>query len=214
MTNFPGSMDPDHPPKHLLSAEAAERRLKTHYQRLDKCIRGAWTAFLRDYGHKRHILSPRSIASIIFDEIINRAQAEFSGIAGVLPKTQNNSFLLYIGEDIVIRFKKIGRDGRCRNIPTRQQNLIDLQIALPGMQKGTMLQAGYMLDDLRQNLLSTMIVCQYAKRVVWAINLAGPAENQIAPISMKPAPQPPKQPRFESKTGEVKKDKSKRNRKE
>lgn len=211
MTNFPGSMD-HNPPQHLLTSEEAERRLKTHYRRFDKCIRGAWTAFLRDYGHKRHILCSRSIATILFDEITHRAQSEFAGIGGIVPKTQNNSFLLYFGKDIAVRFKKFGKDGRCRNIPTRQQNLFAQQRDLPGMEKGTMLQAGYVLDDLRQNLLRTMIVCQYAKRVVWTINLSEPAANQAVAIAPPTAPQPPQQPRFESKI--EKKDRPKNNRKE
>lgn len=212
MGNLLGSVN-DNPPRHLLTSKDAERRLEAHKQRISRCIRGAWEAFDRDYAHKRHILNPRSVASIMWDEIIHRTQPEFAGIDDVVLKPQNNSFLLYIGQGIVIRFKKIGKDGRCRNIPTRQQNLYDSQTSLPGMEKGTILHAGYMLDDLRQELIAVMIVCQYAKHVVWTINLPDAADGQVVQMSAPPSPSAPPRSRFESKTGKEKKAKSRKDRK-
>ncbi len=211
MTHLPHCTEP---PKHLLTSKEGDQRLETHKTRLDKCIRGGWDAYTVQYGHRHHVLCPRSRASIVFDEIVNLALSEFSEVPGVFPKRQNNSFLLYIGDDIVLRFKKVDKDGRCRSIPTRQQNLFELQTSLPGMSKGTMLHAGYMLDELQQNLMGTAVVCQFKKQVLWAINLSEGEDTKVQPMVVSPTPQSPKPSRFESKLGTEKKTKNKKTGKE
>ncbi|HKV48432.1 MAG TPA: hypothetical protein VJN69_10095 [Candidatus Acidoferrales bacterium] len=125
-------------------------------------------------------------------------------MVGATLKKQNGIYLLYIGDDLVLRFKKIGKDGRCHNIPTRQQNRFEAQRNLPSMEKGTMLHAGYMLDELGQRIVAIRIVCQFARQVIWQIDLSeGGTENVVAMPSQPSMPIKPKSPRFERDTKET-----------
>jgi hypothetical protein len=199
------------PPKHLLTLKEGEEKLQPYKNLLEECIQHGWDSWEQDYKHKHHLLSTRARAAIVFDEIIFHAESRFSGLPGVTFQRRHNTFLLHIGDDVVVRFKKIGRNGKCSSIDTRQQVLFSLQMQLPGMEKGTMLHAGYTLDDLQQQVVRKLIVCQFSNRVLWTINLAAEMGSVVEnmPIASPPAPQQPKQPRFAAKS-EGEKQKSKK----
>src|SRR5215470_16279989 len=111
MSTFPGN-----PPDHILSRQEAEGRLHPYKALLEQCIQHGWNAWLNDYAQKHRILRARSRASIIFDEIVVKALELFDCVPNVQIKLKGNSFLLFIGNDIIIRFKKIGKNGRCSSI--------------------------------------------------------------------------------------------------
>jgi hypothetical protein len=186
---------------HLLTLEEAEERLKPHQDRLNRCIQHGWDAYMKDYTAKHLILSARSRATIVFDEIIARAEAEFSRLEGVKFVRKSNSFLLYIGDKITLRFKKIKKCGRCSNIDTRQQVLFkaQAQMYLPTMLEGTLLQAGYVLDELQREIDRKMVVCQLNNRVLWQFRLTG-TSNAIVEMTPSVPQQPePSKARFEVK---------------
>jgi len=187
------------PPIHLLSLEEAEERLEPYKPLLDECIQHGWDAWNRDYTHKHHLLRPRARAAIVFDEIVFKAQEIFPVIPGVKFEPHNSSFLLYIGDDIIIRFKKIKKNGRCSNINTRQQALFKLQqVFLPGMEPGTALTAGYALDELQRSIVRKLVVCQFDNRVLWTLELLKRPNAQVVEMSPTPPPTTPRK-RFEPK---------------
>jgi hypothetical protein len=174
-------------PHHVLSLEQAEDRLNPYKKLLNECIQFGWDAYIKDYSTKHHILCARSRAAIVFDEIKNRAQAIFGALEGVNFVPKLNSFMLYIGDDIVLRFKKLRKNGLCSNINTRQQMLFQAQMCLPGVLAGTLVHAGYLLDDLQHEIIKTLVVCQFENRVLWTIKLTGEGG---AIVFTPPAPVP------------------------
>lgn len=190
---------PNKPPKHLLLWEEAEECLQPFAELLAECIQHGWDQYKKFYEPKHHILDARARAAIVFSEIVFRAQEKFTGIEGVEFERKNNSFLLYIGEDIILRFKKLRKNGVCSSIDTRQQMLFKAQMELPGMEAGTLLHAGYLLDVLQQDVQRKLVVCQFKNRVLWVIELpnAGGGTIEIMPAPSVPAA--PKGPRFEAK---------------
>ncbi len=109
--------------QHLVSLEEAEDILSPYRDRLNRCIQHGWDVWKTEYLHKHHILGPRARATIVFDEIVFRAVQEFASDADLRTKRTPSSFMLYIGDRITLRFKKIRRNGRCSNIKTHQQVL-------------------------------------------------------------------------------------------
>ncbi len=208
MTTFRGTTQPTNPPDHLLTLKEAEEKLQHFKRLLEECIQHGWDAWKEDYKHKHHLLRPRTRASIVFDEIVDYAEKLFAGMDGVTFRRMNNSFLLYIGNDIVIRFKKIKKDGRCSSIQTHQQYLFKAQMELPWVEKGTMLHAGYALDDLQLDITRKLVVCQFENRVLWTIDLTSKDETGAEPMPT-PAPEPQKGPRWEISPEEQKKEEKK-----
>lgn len=206
---FPQAPMPNKPPKHLLAWEEAQECLNPYTQVLAECIQYGWDQYKSFYEPKHHILDARARAAIVFAEIVFRAQEKFNGIESVKFDRKNNSFLLYIGDDIILRFKKIGKKGRCSSIDTRQQMLFKAQMELPGMEAGTLLHAGYLLDPLQQEVLQKLVVCQFKNRVLWMIELPTVGGGTIEIMPTPAAPEPPKGPRFEVKVDEKKDQKPK-----
>ena len=191
------------PPRRLLTLEEAEELINPFNERLAKCIQHGWDAWRSEYQHKHHILGPRARATIVFDEIVAYAEHEFTGVQGVKFVRKSNTFFLYIGDDITLRFKKIKRTGRCSNIETRQQMLFNAQVKLPFM-PGTLVHAGYALDELQRQIASKLVVCQFQNQVLWTIQLTGEAGATVEVMPAPPAPAQPK-PRFVAKTQTEKK---------
>lgn len=189
--NADGLGGPNPIPPHVLTLEEAEERINRYREVLDECIRFGWDAFMNDYKDKHHILSARSRAAIVFDEIRSRSQVVFSAMEGVAFVPRPNSFMLYLGDDIALRFKKLRRNGLCSNINTHQQMLFQAQMCLPGILAGTLVHAGYLLDDLQREVIKTLVVCQFENRVLWTINLTDEAGGAIVITPTSPQGEPP-----------------------
>lgn len=141
----------------------------------------------------------RARAAIVFCHIVDHAEKKFAGIDDVKFERMQNSFLLYIGEDIVLRFKKLKKNGRCSSIATRQQMLFKAQMELPGMESGTLLHAGYSLDIIQQEILQKLVVCQFKNRVLWAIELPTAGGGAVEVMPAPSTPEPPKKDRWTAK---------------
>jgi len=100
-----------------------------------------------------------------------------------------------------MRFKKFKKDGLTSNIQTRQQLMFAAQRVLPTMEPGTLLNVGYVLDELQRGVAEKKITCQFKNEVVWELKLGaeGVATLEIMPpLQTRPA-QP--RPRFVPKQG-------------
>jgi hypothetical protein len=196
MDTFSGS--PLQPPNYVLTLEKAEELFQPYKALLAECIQLGWDAWHSFYKPKHHILRSRSRATIVYDEIVSYVGQKFSGLPEVVFKSFRSSFLLYIGDSITVRFKKFNKYGRCSNIRTHQQYLFGLQMEIPGMKTGTMFQAGYVLDELQQNIVKKAIVCEFGNRVLYSIELFANV-NAAIQIASIPVTAPTKTGRFEVK---------------
>lgn len=158
---------------------------------LEKCIHQSWDEWTNFYAPKHHILDSRARAAIVYCHTVDRAMELFRDVDGVTPGRKRGIFRLFIGDDIALRFKKAKRDGTTSNVSTNQQRLIDLQLKIPGVLPGTMLNAVYQLDDLQRDIARLMVTHQLDGKIVWHIDILEPLA--AAPISV-PQPAPPQPP--------------------
>jgi hypothetical protein len=166
---------------------------------LAECIQYGWDQWASFYKTKHYVLGARARASIVYDEILSRVAEKIQSTPEVVLKKFRNSFLLYIGDFITIRFKKFNKYGRASNIRTRQQYLFGLQMEIPGMEKGTIMQAGYMLDEAAQSVVKKGIICEFGNRVLYRIDLLTDvnAAIEIPSSPTTPIPEKLKASRFE-----------------
>ena len=193
-------------PTHLLSLEDAQAVLASYQGRLNRCIQHGWDAWKQDYAHKLHILGARARASIVFDEIVACALQEFPPCDEYVVSRTPTTFMLFIGDSIILRFKKLRKSGKCSSIPTGQQMefLAQMQLTLPTMQKGTLVHAGYLLDPLGQEILRKSVVCQVGNSVLWEFRLADEGAAIVDVMPPAPAsPAPAETSRYEPKPERV-----------
>jgi hypothetical protein len=197
MNNLAGSLKP---PKHLLTLQKAQELFEPYKVLLAECIQYGWDQWASFYKPKHSVLNPRARANIVYSEIVAKVAEKFHGLPGVVFKPFRSFFLLYIGDQISVRFKKFNRHGRCSSVRTRQQYLFNMQMEIPGMEKGTMFNAGYALDEVQQNVVKKAIVCEFGNRVLYQINLLADVN---AAIELTPAPQPQTPPETQKSRFEI-----------
>jgi hypothetical protein len=112
--------------------------------------------------------------------------------------------MIYIGNDVTLRFKKMRRNGRCNNVKTVTQIKFLAQLQLPGMVDGTLVHAGYQLDNLQQNVVRKAIVCQLNEKVLWDIELTGVPAEMVTIPPVDSVGQPSTEPRFVAKDTQAK----------
>lgn len=171
-----------------LSRSAAEPILDPILSLIEQCFSHAWEQWDTFYQPVHHVLDARARASIVYCHVVDHAMVVFKDVPNVTPGKRRGLFRLYVGNEIALRFKKAKRDGTTSNIGTRQQRLIDLQIKIPGILPGTMLNAVYQLDDLQRDIERMMVTHQLDGKVQWSVEIKRPGET--LPIPM-PAPSDP-----------------------
>ena len=173
----------------MLRKEQAEKILKPHYEKLKQSLDGGWESWQEYYKPRHHVLDARARAAIVYCEVIDRAKTLFADVAVAKFIKKRGMHLLYIGNEIVLRFKKL-RKGAPSNVRTRQQTLFQMQRTIPGVLPGTYASAGYQLDQIEQAIDKTMVVCQLDGESVWAIDLSiGEGEQKVeimAPVLARP----------------------------
>lgn len=154
----------------MLTKPEAEKKLAPHVETLRKCICDGWAAWQTHYASRHFVLDGRARAAIVYCEIIHLAKALFSDVLDVKIARKGSMYVLFIGNDIVLRFKKL-KNGVPRNVSTRQQRLFCMQLPIPGMLPGTYVTAGYELNNLEQAISKTLVVARLGDEKVWSLDL-------------------------------------------
>lgn len=176
----------------MLNKPEALRTLQPHLPNLRRCLHDGWQAWKDHYATRHHILDARARASIVYCEIIHRAKELFAEDKDVKIVPRRWMYLLFFGDDIVLRFKKL-RNRKPSNVRTKQQLLLDLQQSLPTILPSTNIVAGYELDPLQQAVESTLVVARLDGAEKWSIDLNLEEGADAGKIEiMSPQPQEPR----------------------
>jgi len=183
----------------MITQEQAEAELAPYMATLRKCIQSGWENWV-EFGRVAPALkapvSTRGRANLISDWVCNTVRHEFARLRGVRIIEARGFPELIIKERYVIRFKKLDRKGRSRNILTKQQrDWFNGQLSFPGMspEDVSRLVAGYILDLLGTEMERVLVTCPIgASGVAWSINLDSPSASNVIELhrSVK-APKPP-----------------------
>lgn len=137
------------------------------------CVHGAWESYQSQYSpalRSRH--SPLSRAALMHDEMVMQAEKEFEGRRDVVSQRIQRMFVLSFGTNLVVRFKKFDDTFRVSNIPTAQSlSFIHQQFELEGVERATMLHAGYRLNALETALEGVYLVCPRGHGHEWILDL-------------------------------------------
>lgn len=174
-----------------LDQRTAEETLRPILSTIKQCIEDAWSEWRTFYAPKHTVLDPRARAAIVYCHIVDRAKVLFAGVNDVTVGASKGVFRIFVGDEIALRFKKARKNGTTSNISTNQQKLIDLQLTIPGVLPGTMLNAVYQLDELQRDLRNLMVTLQLDRRVQWSIQID---QNPATPLASMPAPTIESQP--------------------
>ncbi len=155
----------------VISEAAAKTILDPYKARLRESVIQAWEDYESQYGHVRHIHTPRTRANIVHDHMVHHARRLFEGDDSVYMCEIKGLFLVQIDGQLLVRFKKLDEDKRHHNYPTPQNLEFWEQLDLPGIPHLTRLVAGYELNDLQTAINAIYITCPNGSCNAWDFEL-------------------------------------------
>ena len=176
--------------------------LDPYLERIRYSITQAWERWKAIPPGLRIDMSPRTRASIMHDNAISQAIRN-------IPEAHVSNFseliIFLLADVIALRIKKLDSAMLSCNQNTEQVRKFREQQQLPGIQSIYNLEAGYVLDELAQEIRSVNIVCPNGPGIYWEFeiheNMSSTgvadmfAQKTVPSIGMQSAPsaeQPPK----------------------
>jgi len=95
--------------------------LKPFFSDFRQCVESGFSTCLTEYKPYTHLYARRTKASLVYDHIIDEARKTFADKNNINIIETNGLFLIDVGGEILIRFKKFNTDLRSSNFPTKQQ---------------------------------------------------------------------------------------------
>lgn len=172
----------------LLTEDEAHRLLEPHMNALRSCIDDAWNKWtmLRDderFNFLSQPFGPRTRASIVHEYIWEAILKRFDGQPEAHHTSVNGMRVLTLSDQLQLRFKKMDRQFRARNIPTTQQRLFARQEPLPGIPPLTKLTIGYVLNRFQTDVEMVVATLWYKSSLMWHIAMPpGVDETNVTPF--------------------------------
>jgi hypothetical protein len=178
----------------VASLDQAQLDLQPYIDRLRRCVEDAIKTFLADQAAHLHLMRVGTQANVLRDYIVANIRAEFpEDEAGVSHSTRNQLFLLNIQNRYFLRFKKLDRRLRTRNIPTQLSLDYLLQrplVLFPTLEPATHLNVGYQ-PGMTLASSSFWITCPDGDVLDWKLSLTEPVEpTPLRVLSPTPKPKP------------------------
>jgi hypothetical protein len=134
---------------------------------------------------QRRPLQKRTLANMLNDYVVDDAVSRLHDVKGVDIDTDLGFTTFTINREVVLRIKKINKDGKYSNYPTKQQINLLYQRMLPGIDPMTQVIFGYRLDDLWREIKQVSFVCWNGDRRHWEIPVADDLQSYLPVISMQ-----------------------------
>jgi hypothetical protein len=168
----------------LATLDQAQVDLEPYIARLRRCVKDGISQFQADYGPRLYKIQLGTQAGLVRDYIVEEIKTEFDGEAGVSYSTTRNLFLLNVGNRYFLRFKKLDRRLRTRNIPTQLSLdfLLQQPLSLPGMpDPATHLNVGYK-PGLTLATSTVWVTCPDGPALEWQWEISEKGEPIQFPI--------------------------------
>lgn len=157
----------------LIDRDEAVEILQPHLQAIYDIIRGGWEDLQKLTEDEKRKFGPGTRAAIVHDFQVARGIQYFSALGDENAYVYELSklYVFDIEQKIAIRFKKLDRELLSRNQPTRQVREFRGQQQLPGVEATSNIEAGYVLDELEQEIVWIGLVCPNNKGTYWEVEL-------------------------------------------
>lgn len=174
-------------PLTVLPAATARAVVTPHREILALAVARGWYEWRKLGQHapaQRQHLGRISRAASVNDFVCAHAERLLGGEPGVSLAYEHGRLMVFLGHGTVkLRFKKLDRQLRSRNICTERQLRLQLQLdapMMPGMPNPTVLTVGYVLDTTETLIRRIAAVCQRAGGVEYVIELHLPTAAQVS----------------------------------
>lgn len=153
----------------------AQELMKEHVPGIRHGWREAWNHFEAYARLCTWPVSRRVRANIINEYMTKYMDRYLATRTGVNRIYRYGSLIGDFGGKALVRFKKLDKNGKSRNVPTIEQHLFSFQrfqTYLPGsLPEATVLISGYELDGLEKGILRLVITCPLGGVNLWSFDI-------------------------------------------
>ncbi|MEN9937937.1 MAG: hypothetical protein RLZZ387_4516 [Chloroflexota bacterium] len=153
-----------------ISVTEAKAVMQPHLPTLSEGIQQGWAEWSL-LAQNKPWLSARARASIVHDAIWAAVKQRFTGVDGTAIVESRGLRVLVLEDHIAIRFKKLDRELRPKNIWTQQQLAFVRQESLVGIPPVTRLTMGYVLTALQNDIEKIAVTLQRVDHLAWAFEI-------------------------------------------
>ena len=151
---------------------------------IKRCVGPACDLYNKEYSPEvRAIHTTRTKANIIRDHMVDLAFREFSNLAGVKILLKRGYFLILLKGKALLRFKKLGRNRRSSNYPTKQARDFANGRLIPDIPSAARFDVGYVPNALNTTWKTVSIACLGLEPYTIDIQVSGtpPLANMATP---------------------------------
>lgn len=184
-----------------ISRDDAQVRFGQYFPPLRRAMIEARAQMDGSIAEIRHALTGGTLAGVMHNLTVAHARRIFSEIPGVYFTHNRGLFLVHIGDEAVIRFKKFSRLMRTRSILTRQARMFNnphLQLAMAEMPaEAERFTVGYRLDESQSAMVGMYFTQPDGLGCEWWLEMddgigvaaqiitAAPPQAPMAPVKLK-----------------------------
>lgn len=180
----------------LFKRNLADSVLQPHYPGFQGIIQGAWRDYLDLPDKTRAQFSPTVRANCVHSFMIFRARAYFMRIPKAYETNSYGQILFGINGQILIRFKKLRKNGRSSNYPTDHAVDFAAQMNLPGIEPAARVTVGYILNRTQTEIVAILVTYCIGKRIEWVIEIDEPnTQTNVVPYPTKSLTKPRVRPK-------------------
>lgn len=167
-----------------------EPELAVYSQKIAKIIVGAWADW-RDSPHSGVWRCKRSRATFIWEQIMDRAHAEFSCEASVRILEGHETYSFLVNDRVLFRFKKADETGMTSNYPTQLALAFhEHDQDLFGLPEVLRVEVAYTLNMLETEVSDVIVVGRDGNTVIWTYSLLDTATDVVQLPMISPAGDP------------------------
>src|ERR1039458_2691560 len=169
----------------MIPTESAVRsRLERIHPILADASHAAFQRWLKIPTSQRAALDhPRTFANVIWGFFCAEATTRLASESGITLTHKYNTLGIVVDDELMLRFKRVNRQGLSRNYATQTSLRFYGQIEIPGI-PATCARAeiGWREDEVRLGLAALEVVMRDGKAVAWHYSILEEGATSVVPI--------------------------------
>lgn len=167
----------------LANEQVVQAGLAKYEAHILRAVHGGWEDWRALQLGGRLMFPARSRACLVYDFIVQRAEAAFTEDGHVRTLRRDETIKFVFGDSVLLRFKKATDNGLGSNIQTQATlGFVDQQQELPGLPHVHKVEVVYVLNQLQTQIEQVLVAARNNNVCLWNYVLRSETTAQIIPL--------------------------------
>jgi len=169
----------------LANEQVVHAALARYETQIIHAVHGGWEDWRALSLAGRLMFPARSRACLVYDFIVQRAEAAFAGDSNVRTLRRDETIKFVFGDSVLLRFKKATDNGLGSNIQTQATlGFVDQQQDLPDLPHVQKVEVVYVLNHLQTQIEQVLVAARNKDVRLWNYLVMPETTAQIIPLPL------------------------------